>query len=796
MCQYTAVAAAADPIEQMLKVAGDWGPAQVVLLALFGVLNVSAAWHYFAQTVISISPPFACAKPGPAACLEWTDASNHSAESRPCTSGWTFNLTNSPVTLIAETEWVCDKSWMPYFGQSAFSLGSAVGTLLFGLLADKIGRLPVLVASNAVAAVANVATALAPTTFASYSAVRLLAGSASDSNFNMMYLLVMEYLRPDLRSVGLNMAIGVFYMVGCVSVPWLSRLAGHWRLFLLVTASPAIILLVIPFLVPESARWALAVGKGPQAAIRSMKKIAKLNRRKLLAQEEAQFTLMASKLKADNSANILGLFCSPRLRRNTLILLFKSMVLTLCYDAISRYSVGPDPLAMLSFGSLVILPGCAVVAFLQEKVGRKLLALSALFFCALFIAFAGAIRNMDISHEYSIGLALLGRFAVVVAYNSGAQYTAELVPAQVQAGGVAAIHVAGYLASILSPQVLYLEQVYPSLPELVLGLLAAFGAALCLFLPETSHKTLPVTLEEGEQFGKGDSFLPCADNCSANWYQSEANLLHPSTRSETLLSVNCGTFSAFHTREDDNADAGFCLGDAGGARGRVVQRGPVRAGGEQDCFTCLGDKYMDCCSCIGICPKRNATNSLSDLSKQSNVQDFSDDYTGLFKLYTETPDELMRWVVFTYPVEIDTSSFVPKIEKDIKYQTIDNTEREVDSSSSSSKDRVLILNCTVAFQRQCMSFIKCRDSCYTMGASSVRWFHDGCCECVGESCINYGINESRCPDCPVKKDDDEDEEAGLGLAESREGLIDYEEVTDQKNEHLEDVDDEEDPQKD
>jgi len=59
---------------------------------------------------------------------------------------------------------------------------------------------------------------------------------------------------------------------------------------------------------------------------------------------------------------------------------------------------------------------------------------------------------------YTLGMALLGRYAVVVAYNSGTQYAAELVPAQVQAGGVAAIHVAGYAASILSPQVLYLVQ--------------------------------------------------------------------------------------------------------------------------------------------------------------------------------------------------------------------------------------------------------------------------------------------------------------------------------------------------
>lgn len=75
------------------------------------------------------------------------------------------------------------------------------------------------------------------------------------------------------------------------------------------------------------------------------------------------------------------------------------MVLTLCYDAISRYSVGPDPLTMFSFGSLVILPGCATVAFMQERLGRKLLALSALFLCGIFVAVAGGVRNLDVSHS-------------------------------------------------------------------------------------------------------------------------------------------------------------------------------------------------------------------------------------------------------------------------------------------------------------------------------------------------------------------------------------------------------------
>jgi len=70
------------------------------------------------------------------------------------------------------------------------------------------------------------------------------------------------------------------------------------------------------------------------------------------------------------------------------------------------------------------------------------------------------------------------------------------------------------------------------------------------------------------------------------------------------------------------------------------------------------------------------------------------------------------------------------------------------------KPNVMTVNCTVAFMAQCISWNKCRASCQSMGATSYRWFHDGCCECVGKTCLNYGINESRCTLCSEDKGDD------------------------------------------
>ena len=50
----------------------------------------------------------------------------------------------------------------------------------------------------------------------------------------------------------------------------------------------------------------------------------------------------------------------------------------------------------------------------------------------------------------------------------------------------------------------------------------------------------------------------------------------------------------------------------------------------------------------------------------------------------------------------------------------------------------------MAYLRQQMSDSKCEKNCGSMGATNYRLFKDGCCECVGHGCVNYGIDESRC----------------------------------------------------
>ncbi|XP_026763510.1 protein twisted gastrulation-like [Galleria mellonella] len=164
----------------------------------------------------------------------------------------------------------------------------------------------------------------------------------------------------------------------------------------------------------------------------------------------------------------------------------------------------------------------------------------------------------------------------------------------------------------------------------------------------------------------------------------------------------------------------------------------------KDCFNCLSYLYDECCSCVDMCPKPNDTHT--ELSKSSYVEELVDGVPGLFSALTSEADPRERWLSITYPVDFDLSKFRPASEKQVVYH-LQSIEQEPEPISRD----IITLNCTVAYLSQCMSSDKCRASCRSMGANSLRWFHDGCCECVGEKCLYYGINESRCLACPNGK---------------------------------------------
>ncbi|XP_049806806.1 organic cation transporter protein-like [Schistocerca nitens] len=294
-------------------------------------------------------------------------------------------------------------SGLAAWGQSAFFAGCVLGTLSLGAVADRAGRRLALLVAWMLAAAGNAlaAAAHAPPLFV---LGRAVAGLATDTNFFMMYILVMEYMGERWRTAGLNATVGAFYGVGPL-------------LFLLL---------------PESARWLLQAGR-PQRAAACYRSVAAANGRLRhlphdLVERLQEMSYKITAEAAETSASVFGLLKTPVLRRRTLILVFKSMVLTLCYDATWRdvNDLGFPATVVFSASAATILPACLIILWLQDRVGRKALSAGALSLCAAAVA----LPDVKPGPAAALALALLSRLAINVAYNAATQYAAELLPTQ------------------------------------------------------------------------------------------------------------------------------------------------------------------------------------------------------------------------------------------------------------------------------------------------------------------------------------------------------------------------------
>lgn len=72
------------------------------------------------------------------------------------------------------------------------------------------------------------------------------------------------------------------------------------------------------------------------------------------------------------------------------------MVITLCYDAISRNveGLGVSPFVMFTLSATAILPACIVLLLLQDLIGRKAMASSSLLVSGIFTAATGIVIAM------------------------------------------------------------------------------------------------------------------------------------------------------------------------------------------------------------------------------------------------------------------------------------------------------------------------------------------------------------------------------------------------------------------
>lgn len=128
-----------------------------------------------------------------------------------------------------------------------------------------------------------------------------------------------------MRTFGLNLCIGMFYCLGSMVTPWIAVAIGHWNMYLFVTSLPILLVPMFYLYVQESALWLISKNEIDKA-IHCFERVAEHNRKTLQPEtiDEFRKTCSALNVNQKDTASLLDLFKTPRLRKSTLILFFKS----------------------------------------------------------------------------------------------------------------------------------------------------------------------------------------------------------------------------------------------------------------------------------------------------------------------------------------------------------------------------------------------------------------------------------------------------------------------------------------
>ncbi|XP_071818635.1 solute carrier family 22 member 2-like isoform X2 [Apostichopus japonicus] len=345
-----------------------------------------------------------------------------------CDAGWNYDKSEYESTLVTDFDLVCGKQILLNFAHAICFTGVSVGAVLFGVLADKFGRLYTFYLAVIPTGIISILVAFSPN-FQIYITLRGLIGICAQSILTITLLIGTEVVDPSKR-VRAGFLIYFGFSGGSILLVSVAYFVRNWRLLQLILASPVfIVILSLPTL-HRSPRWLLSAGRNKEAA-KIVRKISIDNRndfpKKLFSHTEM--------IKKDFEANekeemtLINLLRSPTLVCRTAILLHNWFLYNLTYTSFFLYS-GYDNNVYLSFAlaALAELPASLITMLLVERIGRRKFIMP-----LTFIAGISCLMIAFLKSPYNFIFIVIGKFAICSAYNTNIIYTSEVYPTPLRA---------------------------------------------------------------------------------------------------------------------------------------------------------------------------------------------------------------------------------------------------------------------------------------------------------------------------------------------------------------------------
>lgn len=440
----------------------------------------------------------------------------------PCQYGWEFDLTDIPYeTIVTERGWVCGSASIVPTAQSLFFVGSLVGGVLLGWIADKYGRVPALMGANLIGGVAGVATIFTKGVW-DFIICRFIVGMAYDNCFMMMYILVLEYVGAQHRTWVSTMSFALFFGAGCITLPWIALWAANWRVLLWVTSLPLFSLLLAPWLLPESARWLASQGRVKQA-VKVLRRFEYVNGTHIPDDIMAEFIVSSNNSKEEEKGSFIAIFKSPPLRKAMILLVILHMGGAIIFDALIRLSesLGLNFFLAFTLTSSTEIPSLTILALVLNRWGRRTLGCVPLTLAGVLICIAIFVPK----GIPQASLAIAARFVGNMSYTVSVQWVTEILPTAFRASGSSALHMCGYVATILCPFIVYSERIWSQLPLVIMVVISLISASASLALPETNGQPMPQSLADGEKIIREQSLCGKPENADDEPYNKKSSII-------------------------------------------------------------------------------------------------------------------------------------------------------------------------------------------------------------------------------------------------------------------------------
>ncbi|XP_075975242.1 organic cation transporter protein-like [Anticarsia gemmatalis] len=466
-----------DPIETAI---GRFGKYQTWILFLITVGRFPT--EYQLTNVVFIIPS-----------VEYKCLDNNVTNYCPCANP---EYDTSSVVSSVTSEWnlICDKTSLASLAQSMFHVGILAGSLLLGYISDRYGR-KIVVLISLFFEVVFVAISAAVPVFWMFIVFRFLIGVMVGGTMLCCYVLLIELCGKSFRPyiIGLQ---EIPFILGYVTLPIIAYFVRDWRPLQLATSLPWIIVAVYYWLIPESPRWLITVGKRKEA-IELLTYIAKINS---LPTDNIEAIVAKVEIATKNqqaTSTYADLFKTPKIRLYTMITAFIWMFCSHTFFGLNQYigRLQGNIYLNVMLSAACLAPGLIIVVIATLYFRRKVTVMGS-FITAAVSLFVFIFIPSDL-RAVSLAFAIIGLIGAYTSFVQTYLFTSEVFPTVIRNTAIGFASIFARFGGFIAPFVVNIGIEWASI--LIFSGIAFGAAVLCYFLPETKDITLPNTIEQRER---------------------------------------------------------------------------------------------------------------------------------------------------------------------------------------------------------------------------------------------------------------------------------------------------------